>query len=104
MASTIAQAARRHQRLHYHKWCHQWRESRHFNCNITYSDVWSNGTNYYGISAGTGCISANPLWVDPVNGDFTLDASSPCKGAASDGGDMGYRGVSYAPGNNAAGC
>jgi len=66
---------------------------------ITYSDVWSNGTNYYGITAGAGCISANPLWTDPVNGDFTLDDSSPCKGAASDGGDMGYRGVEYAPGN-----
>ena len=66
---------------------------------VTYSDVWSNGTNYYGITAGAGCISANPLWTDPVNGDFTLGDSSPCKDAASDGGDMGYRGVAYAPGN-----
>ena len=66
---------------------------------ITYSDVWGNGTNYGGITAGIGCISANPLWADPVNGDFTLDDSSPCKSAASDGGDMGYRGEEYAPGN-----
>ena len=58
---------------------------------ITNCDVWSNVTNYYNCSAGTGCISANPLWVNPASGDFHLQAGSPCDNTASDGGDMGYR-------------
>jgi hypothetical protein len=59
---------------------------------ITYCDVWSNATNYFNCSAGTGCISADPKWVAPASGDFHLQATSPCKApAASDGGDMGYR-------------
>ena len=58
---------------------------------ITYTDNWNNYVNYYGCSAGTGCISANPLWVSPSTGDFHLQAGSPCDNTASDGGDMGYR-------------
>ena len=58
---------------------------------ITYCDVWNNGTNYYNCSAGTGCISADPKWVNPASGDFHLQAGSPCDNTASDGGDMGYR-------------
>jgi len=65
----------------------------------TYSDVWDNGTNYYGCSAGTGCISADPLWVGPDNGDFTLGSGSPCKNTGSDGGDMGYRVPGSGPSN-----
>jgi hypothetical protein len=60
---------------------------------VTYCDVWSNGTNYSGngITIGAGCISVNPLWVNPDAGDFHLQAGSPCDNTASDGGDMGYR-------------
>ena len=60
-------------------------------CTVTYTDNWSNGTNYYGCSAGTGCISANPLWVSPSTGDFHLGSGSPAHNTASDGLDMGYR-------------
>lgn len=58
---------------------------------VTYNDVWNNGTNYYGVSPGTGSISADPKFTDPDAGDFTLDSTSPAKNAASDGLDMGYR-------------
>ena len=68
---------------------------------VTYSDVWNNGTNYYGCSAGTGCISQDPLWVSPGSGDFTLGSGSPCIGTGSDGGNMGYRVTAGEPGNMA---
>ena len=67
---------------------------------ITYSDVWNSGTNYSGCSAGTGCISANPLWAAPATGDFTLGTGSPCIGTASDGKNMGFRPPSAEPPTN----
>ena len=61
---------------------------------IDYSDVWSNTSGSYDnltkITVGSHCISANPLFVDPVNGDFNLGTGSPCIGTASDGNDMGF--------------
>jgi len=50
---------------------------------VTYSDV-------RGGWAGEGNIDADPLFVDPDGGDYCLQAESPCIGAASDAGDMGY--------------
>ena len=42
------------------------------NISNSYNDVWNNGDgNHFGISAGTGDISVNPLFADP-NGDFHL--------------------------------
>ena len=58
---------------------------------ITYSNVWNNNTDYSGVTAGTGCISANPLFVNPAAGDFHLGSGSPSIGTASDSNDMGYR-------------
>jgi len=58
---------------------------------ITYSDVWDNTTNYSGCSAGTGCISSDPKFVDPENGNFHLGTGSPCIGTGEGGIDMGYR-------------
>ncbi len=58
---------------------------------ILYSDVFGHATNYQGAAPGPGSISADPRFVAPVAGDFRLQASSPCRGAASDGGDMGVR-------------
>ena len=60
---------------------------------VSYTDCWGNGTNYSGnvITYGSGCISADPLWVNPNGGDFHLQGGSPCDNTGSDGGDMGYR-------------
>ncbi|MBX5483482.1 MAG: right-handed parallel beta-helix repeat-containing protein, partial [Myxococcaceae bacterium] len=62
---------------------------------VDHNDVWSNSSgNYDNVSAGTGSISANPIFVSP-GFNYTLQASSPCRGAASDGTDMGA--FPYAP-------
>lgn len=46
---------------------------------INYCDVWNNSTaNYSGCSAGTGCISADPLFMNAGTGDYHLQTSSPC--------------------------
>ncbi|KAF0132994.1 MAG: APHP domain-containing protein [Candidatus Saganbacteria bacterium] len=44
----------------------------------TYNDVWGNGTNYSGCSAGTGDISSNPLFTDYANNTLGLQGTSPC--------------------------
>ena len=46
---------------------------------LDYNDVWNNaGGDYSGVSPGTHDISADPLLVDPTNGDFHLAPGSPC--------------------------
>jgi MYXO-CTERM domain-containing protein len=61
---------------------------------VTYSNVWGNTTNYYGTSAGTGTISANPQYVNPGS-DFHLQSSSVCidAGTASGAPDRDHEGV-----------
>ncbi len=44
----------------------------------TYNDVYANDLNWFGISSGTGDISANAQFIDAAGGDFHLQASSPC--------------------------
>uniref|UniRef100_A0A7C4CBJ1 Right handed beta helix domain-containing protein n=1 Tax=candidate division WOR-3 bacterium TaxID=2052148 RepID=A0A7C4CBJ1_UNCW3 len=39
--------------------------------------------------AGEGNIRKDPQFVNPAKGDFRLGPSSPCRGAAADGSDMG---------------
>jgi hypothetical protein len=51
-----------------------------------YNDVWGNGRDYSGISAGDGDISADPLFVDAASNDYHLRSASPCIDA---GGDIG---------------
>lgn len=62
--------------------------------NVSYSDTWSNTNGNYDdltkVIIGTGCISLDPLFVNPGSFDFHLQPNSPCGGTASDGGDMGY--------------
>jgi len=49
------------------------------NPTISYCDFWNNdGGNYYNVSTGIGCIEADPLFVDPENGDYHLHWGSPC--------------------------
>jgi hypothetical protein len=40
---------------------------------------------------GEGCITADPQFRNPKAFDYRLKPSSPCRGKASDGGDMGCR-------------
>jgi len=40
---------------------------------------------------GKGCFSAPPMFVNPKNFDYRLMPNSPCRGTASDGGDIGVR-------------
>jgi hypothetical protein len=41
--------------------------------------------------AGKGCFGGDPQFRDPANLDYRLKPTSPCKGKASDGGDIGCR-------------
>ncbi len=45
---------------------------------FSYNDVWGNSQNYYNCSPGPGDISADPMYVDEPNGDYHLQAGSPC--------------------------
>ncbi len=48
---------------------------------ITYNDIWGNWANYTGLPDQNGIngnISANPLFVDQINGDYHLGEGSPC--------------------------
>ena len=50
------------------------------NVSTTYSNVWNNSTNYSGASAGTGCLSSNPLYVeraDEPSFDVELSVALP---------------------------
>ncbi|MEZ4652744.1 MAG: right-handed parallel beta-helix repeat-containing protein [Candidatus Eisenbacteria bacterium] len=53
------------------------------------NDVWSSGASEYAgwpDPTGTdGNVSADPLFCDASSGDFSIDASSPCAPAQSDG-------------------
>ena len=40
---------------------------------------------------GRGCFRADPMFRDPDNLDYRLHPRSPCRGRASDGGDLGFR-------------
>ena len=43
---------------------------------LSYNDVWGNNINYYGLAAGGGDISADPLFV--LEEDYHLQSGSPC--------------------------
>ena len=43
----------------------------------TYSDFFGNGIGT-SITIGTGCIAVDPLFIDPTNGNFNLQPTSPC--------------------------
>jgi parallel beta-helix repeat protein len=46
---------------------------------VSHNDVWGNEPDdYSGCDPGEGDISADPLFVDPENGDYHLSPESPC--------------------------
>jgi|GEM_PF-1624813 len=45
---------------------------------ISYNDFWRNAGNLYRCSAGPGNIYTDPLFADPANCDYHLQAESPC--------------------------
>jgi hypothetical protein len=59
------------------------------NITNTYNDVWQNGSgDYVNVSAGTGSISSNPLFV-ASGSNYRLTSNSPARKSDSLGGDMG---------------
>jgi hypothetical protein len=44
----------------------------------TYNNIWGNSSNYDGVTPGTGDISADPLFHNPIMGDYHLKHGSPC--------------------------
>ncbi len=46
--------------------------------NIDCNDVWNNSPNYRDCSPGDNDISADPLFCDADNGDYSVDITSPC--------------------------
>jgi hypothetical protein len=62
------------------------RERNLVDTNVTYSDIQNNT-----VFPGVGNINVDPMFNNPANGDFTLKASSPCKGKGKDGTDMGAK-------------
>ncbi len=46
---------------------------------LSYNDVWNNHPDYgYGIAAGIGSLSKDPLYRDPTGHNYWLEVSSPC--------------------------
>jgi len=54
---------------------------------VHHNDVWSHTTDYNNVTAGTGSLAVNPLFVSSTN--YTLQEGSPCRDKASDGTDLG---------------
>jgi hypothetical protein len=73
-------------------WGGQW------GCPIVCCDVWNNAGGNYGGTCGDmtgtdGNISTDPLFCDPLSGNYTLDCNSPClPGNHPDGWDCGLIG------------
>ncbi len=56
---------------------------------VTYCNVWNNsGVDYDGVTAGTGCISLDPIYVNPATPDYHLALHSPSIDAGDP--DPGY--------------
>jgi hypothetical protein len=64
---------------------------------VTYSDVWGNGSNYVNVVAGTGVISADPLFIDANGADdvfgtaddnLRLQPNTPCAYRSDAGRDI----------------
>ncbi|APR76272.1 PE-PGRS virulence associated protein [Minicystis rosea] len=57
---------------------------------VTYSDVWNNSSgNFFNVTAGTGVLSTNPLFVSTGAGNLRITSRSPARFAGNAGGDIG---------------
>ncbi len=65
--------------------------------NRAYNNVWSNGTDYSGLTAAESDISSDPMYVDPYLSDFRLIEESPSKSGSSTGGELGAYGNGGTP-------
>lgn len=61
----------------YWTWGIQCQSTNHPGLSITYNDVWNNRLDYQNCSAGTGCISADPLFTSPPT-NLHETQESPC--------------------------
>ena len=57
---------------------------------LGYNDIYGRPPVLGGIAL-SGCLTADPQFRDPANLDYRLKPTSPCRGKASDGGDLGCR-------------
>jgi hypothetical protein len=62
-----------------------------------YNDVYDNTVNYSGCNTGANDISVDPMFVDPANLNYRLQANSPCNTASETGGEIGAYGDGGSP-------
>jgi hypothetical protein len=58
---------------------------------VEHTDVYGTAPFVDQAQSGKGCFSAPPMFVNPQAFDYRLVPNSPCRGKASDGGDVGCR-------------
>jgi len=66
-------------------------------CSLGWNDLWENGIDFTGLSAGTSDMAVDPLYEDPMSDDFRLKEGSPLTGAGQDGGGLGAYGENGSP-------
>ncbi len=62
-----------------------------------YNDVFNNTKNYSGCSPGANDVSVDPMFVDPANSNYRLQAASQCNTASETGGEIGAYGDGGSP-------
>jgi len=66
-------------------------QSASANVRIEHCNVFGSPPFIDQAKGGKGCFLGDPQFADPKNFDYRLRPTSPCRGRASDGGDVGFR-------------